>query len=89
MAVTLTSEGEELHEIGIVRINDDVTMPLEELAALPPEEAMSMVKFTGAAIPRPGESDTVFLRMEPGRYGAGCFVPQGTTLQEDGGGPRT
>ena len=87
VAVTFTNEGEELHEIGIVRINDDVTMPLAELAALPQEEAMSMIQFSGAAFAPPGESDTVFLRMEPGRYGAACFVPQGTTLETEGSGP--
>ncbi|RZU31441.1 hypothetical protein [Blastococcus saxobsidens] len=87
VAVTFRNEGEELHEIGIVRIDDDVDMPLAELAALPPEQSESMVQFAGAAFAAPGESDTVFLRMEPGRYGAGCFVPQGTTPEAEGSGP--
>ena len=87
VSVTFTNEGEELHEIGIVRINDDVAMTLEEIAALPPEEAESMIRFTGAAFASPGESDTVFLEMEPGRYGAACFVPEGTTHDTEGSGP--
>ncbi|MDK3258418.1 hypothetical protein [Blastococcus capsensis] len=87
VAVTFTNEGEELHEIGIARINDDVSMPLEEIAALPPEESESMIQFTGAAFAHPGGSDTVFLKMEPGRYGAACFVPQGTTHDTEGSGP--
>ncbi|WP_104525684.1 hypothetical protein [Blastococcus atacamensis] len=87
VAVTFRNEGEELHEIGVVRINDGVDMPLAELAALPPEQSESMVQFTGAAFAHPGASDTVFLRMEPGRYGAVCFVPQGTAHDAEGSGP--
>ena len=87
VAVTFSNEGQEMHEIGVVRINDDVTMPLEELAALPPEQSMSMITFTGVAFAAPGETDTVFLEMEPGRYGAACFIPQGTTHDSEGNGP--
>jgi hypothetical protein len=88
VALTLHNEGEESHEIGLVRINDDVTAPIEELIALPEEEAFSMVTFIGRAASEPGESDTVFLRMEEaGRYGAVCFYPQGTTHDVEGTGP--
>ncbi|WP_324277484.1 hypothetical protein [Blastococcus brunescens] len=87
VAVTFHNEGEELHEIGLARINDDVTMPVEELLMLPEEEAMSMVTFTGAAFAEPGASDTTFLQLEPGRYAAVCFVPEGTTHEHEGEGP--
>ena len=39
--------GEEVHEMIIVRINDDVTLSVEELLALPEEEADTMVTFLG------------------------------------------
>ncbi|MFD2092331.1 hypothetical protein [Blastococcus deserti] len=87
VAVTFTNEGDELHEIGIARINDDVTQPVQELLALPEEQLMSMITFTGAAFAEPGGSDTTFLRLEPGRYGAACFIPQGTTHEHEGDGP--
>ncbi|SFF29122.1 hypothetical protein [Blastococcus tunisiensis] len=87
VAVTFHNEGEELHEIGLARIDDDVTMPVEELLVLPEEQAMSMVTFTGAAFAEPGSSDTTFLQLEPGRYAAVCFVPEGTTHHQEGEGP--
>jgi hypothetical protein len=86
VAVTFDNQGEELHEIAMVRINDDVDLSIEELAALPEEEAMSMVTFTGVAFAAPGEADTTFLTLEPGRYGAVCFVPEGTTHEAEGTG---
>ena len=87
VAVTFTNEGEELHEIGVARVNDDVTMPIEQVLAQPVEQVFSMVTLTGVTFAAPGESETTFLRMEPGRYGAACFVPQGTTHDTQGGGP--
>ena len=35
----------------------------------------------------PGESDTTFMELEPGRYAAVCFIPQGTTQDTEGSGP--
>jgi hypothetical protein len=87
VAVTFTNEGTELHEIGMARINDDVTQPLDQVLALPMEQLFSSITFTGAAFAAPGESDTVFLRLEPGRYGVACFIPQGTTHDTEGSGP--
>jgi uncharacterized cupredoxin-like copper-binding protein len=87
VAVTFTNEGEELHEIGMARINDDVTLPVEQVLALPEQELFGSIQFTGAAFAAPGESDTVFLRLEPGRYGVACFIPQGTTHETEGTGP--
>ena len=87
VAVTFHNEGEEMHEIGLARINDDVTMSVEELLMLPEEEAMTMVTFTGAAFAEPGGTDTTFLQLEPGRYAAVCFVPEGTTHDHEGEGP--
>ena len=87
VAVTFSNEGEEVHEIGIARINDDVTMPVEEVLAQPEEQVFSMIQLTGVTFAAPGQSETTFLRMEPGRYGAACFVPEGTTHDTEGSGP--
>jgi len=87
VAITFTNEGEELHEIGLARINDDVTMPVEEVLAQPEEQVFSMITLAGVTFAEPGQSETTFIRMEPGRYGAACFVPQGTTHEMPGEGP--
>lgn len=86
-AVTFTNEGQELHQIALARINDDVTMSVEELVALPEEQAMTMVTFSGGAFAEPGASDTTFVELEPGRYAAVCFIPEGTTHDTEGSGP--
>jgi hypothetical protein len=87
VAVTFTNEGDELHEIGVARINDDVTLPVEQVLATPPPQIFSMVQIAGVAFADPGQSETTFLRLEPGRYAAACFVPQGTTHEAEGTGP--
>ncbi|MBW0119396.1 cupredoxin domain-containing protein, partial [Pseudonocardia abyssalis] len=87
-AVTLVNEGEEAHEVGIVRVNDDVTLSVEEILALGEAEGMAAVTFTGAAFAGPGESDTAFISIdEPGRYGVACFIPEGSTAGAEGAGP--
>jgi hypothetical protein len=87
VAVTFTNNGNELHEIGVGRLNDDVTQPIEEVLALPQEQLFPMLTVVGAAFAEPGESDTVFMRMEPGRHFGACFIPQGTTHDTEGTGP--
>jgi hypothetical protein len=87
VSVTFTNEGEEMHELGIARINDEVTTPVEELLAMPEEQIFSMLELRGVTFAGPGESETVFMRMEPGRYGGACFLPQGTTHDTEGSGP--
>jgi hypothetical protein len=87
VAVTFTNEGDEMHEIGIARINDEVTEPVEDLLALPEEEVISKLEIKGFTFAMPGESDTTFIRMDEGRYGAACFILQGTTHDTEGSGP--
>lgn len=86
VAMTFDNQGEEVHEIGLVRIDEGVTQSVEELLAMPEEQAMSMVTFVGVAFADPGQADTTFLEMEPGRYAAVCFVPEGTTHTDMPGG---
>ena len=78
-AFVFNNEGGEEHELFLVRINDDVTTSLEELAQLPQEEAMSMVQVKGHAEAPPGGTDQLFTDLETGRYGALCFFPVGST----------
>lgn len=87
VAVTFSNEGDELHEVGFARINDEVTQPVEEVFASPFEELITKIDFTGLAIAPPGENDTVFFEFTPGRYAAACFIPQGSTHDTVGTGP--
>jgi uncharacterized cupredoxin-like copper-binding protein len=85
-AVTFENQGEELHEVAMFRINDDVTASVEELLAMPEEQAMQNVTIAGFAFADPSETDTSFVTLEPGRYAAVCFIPQGTTHEMEGTG---
>lgn len=87
VAIIFSNEGQGSHEISIVQINDDATQSLEQLVALPDDQIGQMIEFVGAAFAEPGESDTAFLRLEPGRYGAMSFTREGTTPEAEGSGP--
>ena len=86
VAMTFTNEGKEPHEIYLARLDDDVTMSAGQVMALPEDQALSMIAPVGRALAMPGESETSFVRMAPGRYGVACLVPQGTTTDREGGG---
>ncbi len=78
----LTAEaiGEEVHEIIFFRINDDVTLTLDEILALPEEEQETMATVAGGMFGIfPGTSQSTVLDLAPGRYVAICFFPQGAT----------
>jgi hypothetical protein len=78
--LTAEAVGEEVHEMIIVRINDDVTLSLDELLALPEEESNAMVTDFGFLFGiYPGTSQSTLLDFTPGRYVAICFFPQGAT----------
>lgn len=78
-ALTLTNDGEELHEIVLVRIDDDETRPVEEL--LQEEDPSSFATDVAFAFACPGDSSepTAVNIDEPGRYVAVCFIPVGVT----------
>jgi hypothetical protein len=71
--------GDEVHEIAIFRINDDVTETVDELLALPEEEAFSKVTSAGFAFAFPGTSASGTADLTPGRYVALCFLPTGAS----------
>jgi hypothetical protein len=80
----LTNEGSEVHELVLVRRNDDVETSFEELLEMPEDEAMEFVTVVGGIVAEPGATseDTITVD-EPGDYLAICFVAVGTTSLED------
>jgi hypothetical protein len=79
--VTFEDIGEEAHEFALFRINDDVTMTVEELLALPQEEAESMLTEVGGTFALPGQTGYTVIDLTPGRHVALCFVPQARRME--------
>lgn len=77
-AITFTNEGNELHEMALVRIADDETRTVEEL--LQAEDADDAITDVAFAFACPGTTaDPVAADLsEPGRYAMVCFIPVGT-----------
>ncbi len=84
-AVTLTNEGNELHELMVFKVKDGEERPIEELLQLPDEEAMEVVSEIGMTFACPGATaePTGMDLSEPGRYVAICFIPVGTMADTD------
>jgi len=86
--LTFTNGGKEVHELVLMRINDDETRSIEELLALPEEEAQEAARFIGVSVAAPGEDGEIMegelVVEEPGRYVALCFIPVGMTEMPDG-----
>jgi len=77
--INLANIGEEVHEVAVMRINDDTELTLEELLALPEEEGEQYVTFLNVAFAFPDEVGHTVVNLEPGRYVAICFLPEGAT----------
>jgi hypothetical protein len=77
--VSYANIGEEVHEFLVLRFNDDATLTAEELIALPQEEAEQHITFAGAAFAFPDDVGHAIVNLEPGRYVAVCFLPEGAT----------
>ena len=86
--LTFTNAGEEAHELVLLKIDDAEERSVEELLALPQEEAQEVTQMKGVAVAPPGADGRVvegaLVVDEPGRYVAICFIPVGTTEMPDG-----
>jgi hypothetical protein len=84
-AFLLTNEGEEAHELAIMRKADGVTQSWDEILALPQEEGEALVVQVGGAFaPGEGTQGVAFVDLVPGDYVVTCFVPTGTSMTADG-----
>lgn len=85
VGLLVTNEGNEAHEIAIMRKNDGVTETWQELLELPEEEAMAKVTpVSGGFVPRTGSQALSVVDLEAGEYVAICFVPTGTSMSPEG-----
>jgi hypothetical protein len=71
----VTNEGEQPHELVLVKLDEDVN--LEEALASESEEEPEGVEFQAFAQAEPGQSTRIVFAedMEPGRYAMICFFP--------------
>ena len=69
---TLSNEGEEQHEMTLLKVNDD--RPMEELIQLPQQEGQEITEEAGRTETAPGKSKSFSTLLESGRYGYVCFV---------------
>jgi plastocyanin len=77
-SLTFTNDGVEVHEMIVVKINDE-DATLEELQALPEEEAAELAEFKGFLFSFPGTSADGSIAVDaPGRYVAFCQIHQGS-----------
>jgi hypothetical protein len=77
--INFDNQGTEFHEVAIMKVADGEERPVEELLALPDEEAMAVVTNTATVFGPPDAGTYVTTELEPGRYVAICFVPVGAT----------
>lgn len=85
VAVLMTNEGTQAHELRAMRKADGVTQSWDEILALPEEEAGALVEQIGGAFaPTPGSQGLMIADLAPGDYLAVCFIPVGTSVSETG-----
>lgn len=81
VAFTFSNEGEEVHEMLMVRYKDPSTT-IEDLVKLSGRGAEKAVDFLGASFGPPGAFDTEPKELTPGKYALVCFVPVGSTSEK-------
>jgi hypothetical protein len=77
--LSFDNEGSEFHEVILMQVAEGEERPVEELLALPEEEAQALVTDKAFVFGPPAAGTYVTTDLEPGRYVAICFVPVGAT----------
>jgi hypothetical protein len=81
VAFQFTNQGAEIHELAIFRFRGDDK--LQDLLKLEEAQARKKIVEVGGTFAVQGETTYAFVELnKPGRYGAGCFVPVGSTSEE-------
>lgn len=80
------SSATEVHELSLLRKNDDIDATFEELFELLDDEATQAVSPFGTTIVGPGATTFLVSDLPPGEYLAACFLPV-DSLTGNGGDP--
>ena len=89
VAATFENKGAEMHEIIVLRKKDGVEESFDDILAKDQEEAEKFVDISFGAFGPPGATSTALFDMRKGgEYVAVCFIPVGSTPDnEDAEGP--
>jgi hypothetical protein len=86
--MTNESQAGEPHEMGIVKLRDDVDTPVADLLQMPEDELEAMIEeFGGGMFAPPGGVAGTLVDLTPGRWIYACFIPVGTVGETEGTGP--
>ncbi|MCP4959517.1 MAG: hypothetical protein GY925_09645, partial [Actinomycetia bacterium] len=76
----------EVHELVLIRVNDDENRPLGEILSLPPEEQQSVGTTVGVNVAFPDDDGRTVMGdlrfSKPGRYILLCAIPEGADPDE-------
>ena len=76
-SVRFTNEGEEEHELVLMRRADGEARSLDELLELPEDEGMATMEMVGVTFASPGDTSFLSADLTPGTYSMVCFIPVG------------
>lgn len=84
--LTFRNDGTEVHEMVVMRRNDDLTKPFLEILGEGEEAGRTQVAVLGVAVAPPGQAAQSGVAVgDAGDYAVVCFIPVGTTPGGSGG----
>jgi hypothetical protein len=87
VAIVLENTGQEPHEFDLDVIDDAASQSFRDILALPEAEGDALYTSFRILSTDPGETRTMFVTLEPHRYGVACSEAQGSTADAEGTGP--
>ncbi len=77
VSIAFVNDGEEEHELVLLRRPDDSTMTLDEYLSGDPGALFEQAEFAGVLFAGPGGTMYTALDLDPGTYFAICMIPTG------------
>lgn len=87
VVVRFDNQGDEEHELIVVRRLPGTTEPVHELLAMPEEEVDTKIELVATVGAAPGQQDVLVADLAEGDYIAVCFIPTGSSEGVEGDGP--